>query len=341
MSFRRKKSASRSKLNRLLAVLLVAPLAAAATLEIGTRIFIRQEALVYQDSRDPRLGFELKPGAEGYKSGSWVRIDSLGLRQPEMQATKSSNEFRVLVVGDHPSFALGLPEEAGYVQQLRQFFRLPPDVPFSVANLSMYNYNLEQKMESFKRRGALFDADAVILQLGPRDLERKPKPWLNRPGLKNFLREHSRFYRWMTERIFARRSPPSSGGESLPPDAPKKILALLSDFKKACGKPAMIAYFPDLSKGETARAPAAIEPGLMHDAAKLGIPFINVSRAFDRHAPSALLLDPSKPYLNALGQSLAAKAIAPHAVALAKHRLARLRPPRRRYPKLVPPERVP
>ena len=336
MPSRRKKPASRPGFARPLTILALAFLAAAALLEIGTRILVRQEALVYQDSADPRLRFELRPGAQGYKSGSWVRINSLGLRQPELAPSKGPHEFRLLVVGDHPSFALGLPEDAGYVQQIRRYFQWPKNTVFTVANLSMYNYNIIQKIEALKHRGLSLDADAVLLQVGPGDFGSHPSPWLNRPRLKNFLREHSHFYRWATEQLFTSRAALSGGGDSAPPG---KILRSLADFKKNCGRPMMIAYFPDLSKGETWESPSPIEKRYQKDARKLGIPFTNVARAFRRHAASALLIDPRQPYLSALGQSLASKAVAPGVFALARRRAPALRRPRRHYPKLLPPER--
>ncbi len=334
MPSRRKKPASRPGFARPLTILALAFLAAAALLEIGTRILVREEALVYQDSADPRLGFELRPGAQGYKLGSWVRINSLGLRQPELAPVKGPHEFRLLVVGDHPSFALGLPEDAGYVQQIRRYFQWPKNTVFTVANLSMYNYNITQKIEALKHRGLSLDADAVLLQVGPDDLRSHPSPWLNQPRLKNFLREHSRFYRWATEQIFTRRAPPQGAAAE-----PGEIRRSLADFKKSCGRPVMIAYFPDLSKGETWASPSPIEKRYQKAARELGIPFANVARAFRRHAASALLIDPRQPYLSALGQSLASKAIAPGVFALARSRSPALRRPRRRYPKLLPPER--
>jgi hypothetical protein len=337
MPSRRKKPSSRPGFGRPLAILALAFLAAAALLEIGTRILIWQEALVYQDSADPRLRFELRPGAQGYKSGSWVRINSLGLRQPELAPVKGPHEFRLLVVGDHPSFALGLPEDVGYVQQISRYFQWPKNATFTVVNLSMYNYNIIQKLEAFKRRALPLDADAVVLQVGPDDFGRHPSPWLNQPRLKNFLREHSHFYRWATEQLFTRRAALSmNSGKPAPPGT---VLRYLADFKKSCRLPMMLAYFPDLSKGETWESPSPIEKRYQKDARKLGLPFVNVALAFRHHAASVLLIDPRKPYLGALGQSLAAKAVTPGIFAMARRRSPALRQPRRRYPQLLPPER--
>ena len=58
--------------------------------------------------RDPELGWKLKPNVEDYWGGRLVRINSKGLRGPDLDYPKPPQTVRVLYLGDSVTFGDGL-----------------------------------------------------------------------------------------------------------------------------------------------------------------------------------------------------------------------------------------
>jgi len=282
-------------------------------IETGFRLAgVPQDALIYQDSLDPALRFELKPGAEGSKLGVWVRISSQGLREREISPEKPADEFRIVMVGDHPGFGLTVPAEKTFARLLEDLVKVPPGLMLRAINLSMYVYGAEQKQDFLAKRGFDFKPDLVLFQVSPRDWKELPPAKYPYPRLKNYLRSHSHSLRWVMERLYWRHEPVRPAAL----DLPKMDMAIcrLKDLLQARQMPALVLYVPDLSAPGGPESPEAkkVETAYREVCRTNGLPYIDMTPALSSDPPSALLWDRKYPYLNASGQSKVAQALASH-----------------------------
>lgn len=287
--------------------------------ELGFRAFADQDALIYQDSEDPALGFELRPGAKGRKSGAQVGINAEGFRGPELTKPKPKGEFRVVVVGDHPTFGLGVEEQDAYVRRLEGLVKPPPGEKVVIVNVSNYQYSLDQKLALLKSRALPLEPDAVVFQVTTQTGYPMPPAKLANPKLKNFLRSHSAFIRWVVERLYWRRATPSVEG---PPSDEVEVIARTVKALKGIGAPAMVVYVPQLTWGD-AHADVSSAAARYRKASKdNGLPFVDVSPAL-KGDPDRFLLAPSRPWLNREGHAAAAKTVAPELQKLIKRKKPR------------------
>jgi len=179
-----------------------AALAAFAAAELAARGYYRENALVYRDSENPGLGFELLPGSGGLKNGVRVSINADGMRDAAVTVPKPDAERRVVVVGGQETFGVGVDEEATFARLAGS--GLEGTGPVRVINLSMYSYNLAQKVELACERLARLQPDLVVLQASDSDTGSLPAPALNAPRLKNWVRGHSALARRAAEGRYLR-----------------------------------------------------------------------------------------------------------------------------------------
>ena len=86
--------------------------------ELALRTFFPMDALVYEDSENPLLSFQLRPNASGSKNGVDVVVNAQGLRDDPVPSPRPHGERRVVVVGGHETFGVGVPAERTYVREL-------------------------------------------------------------------------------------------------------------------------------------------------------------------------------------------------------------------------------
>src|SRR5262245_27130017 len=76
---------------------------------------------IYRRSSAPGVVYEFRPGARGYTWGrTWVEVNSLGLRGPEVDRVKPPGVYRIGVFGDSATFGQGVSEEATYARVLER-----------------------------------------------------------------------------------------------------------------------------------------------------------------------------------------------------------------------------
>ncbi len=292
-------------LPRTIAAAACALVAAAACAEAVARAVIHEDALVYEDSLDPGLGFELRPGAAGMKEGAFTRINADGLRERDIPKAKPAGEYRVVVVGDEPAFALGLPEAAGFVRRLEGLLRPPRGMRLVVINASMYHYQFGQEREFLKARALQWHPDLVVfeaaLDQGP-PLAKARYPF---PRLKNFLRTHSVLLRWYMERSYWSRPRPAI------PFHPKSIrdnLALVARILRRARVPGVVVLFPDPAL-RSLRDAEPVRQAYRTYAAACGLPFHD--GVGDLRPPlKRYRLRPGLPWPNAAGEEAAARGMA-------------------------------
>jgi lysophospholipase L1-like esterase len=296
---------------------LAAVLLAGLAVEGAFRVFVPMDVLVYRDSLNPALRFELKPNSRGIKNNVLVEINDQGIRDRHVPDNKEPGEFRILTVGDHSTFGVGVPLEDSYVKKLTDFIKAPSYLRPTTINLSMYHYALHQKLELLRLRGPAFQPDFVVLQMTGADNKAIPPskyPW---PKLKNFLRDKSRFARWVMENAYWKRPEPRPDPNA-PRQAPTSENPLADSLEGAklltqqAGLPLLVVYVPDISlkNPEKIQIERNFAESLAAACKQTGLDYYDVSNAFRFHDPQSLLLHQDQPWLNAKGHRILAEALA-------------------------------
>ena len=255
----------------------LAALAVLIAAEMTVRLFFSQDALLYRDSENPILRFELLPGSAGQKVGVTVSISEDGMREVALAAPKPENERRVVVVGGQETFGIGVEEPQLFVRLAGS--GLDADGRVRTVNLSMYSYNLVQKVELACERLSRLQPEIVVLQSSDNDGGDLPPPAMNAPRLKNWVREHSALARRAAEVRYLWPSPPSAGVEVV--DI-KAQLRRFHDCVKAAGAVGAVMMISRPSGDGTVSRTAR---GLKESALELGIPYIDAGAAI-RHLPA-------------------------------------------------------
>ena len=168
-----------------LAVVAVATVACLGVVEAGFWLLgYRPIYAVYSkpdifSQHDPALGWSLKPGSSGRYVGpapypiefrEWVRINSLGLRGPEVDQVPAGGR-RVLVLGDSQVAGFEVAEERTYSSLLQA--RLTDDLarPVQVVNAGVRGYGTDQAYLLYRSRLRSLRPDAVVFHATPNDEE--------------------------------------------------------------------------------------------------------------------------------------------------------------------------
>jgi lysophospholipase L1-like esterase len=154
-------------------------LAAASTLlalaicEAALRVFLSRE-LPRPDAYvlDPDTGKRLRPGWSGDEFGTFVRVSSRGLRNPETPYEKPPGTYRILALGDSWTFGFRMEEEEAWPRVLGRILnerlgarRLAPRV--EVINAGVIGYSTYQEAAYFRVEGQRYSPDLVIVAFYP------------------------------------------------------------------------------------------------------------------------------------------------------------------------------
>lgn len=135
--------------------------------EIFLRVLGYSFPLFYET--DYYRGFALTPGLEGQyqrEGGSYVRINSDGLRDREHTKTKPANTIRIAVLGDSYTEAMHLPMEQTYWFQLQQKLQQCDAFPgkqVEVINFGVSGYGTAQELLTLRQKVWDFAPDIVLL----------------------------------------------------------------------------------------------------------------------------------------------------------------------------------
>jgi lysophospholipase L1-like esterase len=119
----------------------------------------RERTRVVRESSTPLRRYELIPGASGHAWLTEVRINSLGLRGPEVSQEPSAERRRLAVLGDSVGFGLRLPQEETIGAQLGE--RLGDGV--EVLNFSVTGYDNLQQLAQLREQVLPTRPEAAVL----------------------------------------------------------------------------------------------------------------------------------------------------------------------------------
>jgi GDSL-like Lipase/Acylhydrolase family len=163
-------------------VALAATLLSLLLLEVVTRATgLRRPTLGTGSDRrlwvyDASKGWFHRPGTTGrvFVSGpdqALVRINSLGLRGPEVSLLPGRRAPRVLVLGDSFVFGLGVDQEHLMTAHLQRFLTATEGHPVEVVNAGVAGYATDQELILFRELGPRLRPDLVILVMCDNDFE--------------------------------------------------------------------------------------------------------------------------------------------------------------------------
>jgi lysophospholipase L1-like esterase len=121
---------------------------------------------------DPVVGKRMRPGWSGSEFGAPVRINSLGLRGPEISPEKPPETWRILALGDSWTFGFRIGESDTWPRHLEaalnQRAAARGEAPrYQVVNAGVIGYSTEQEAAYLRSEGRRFEPDLVILAFYP------------------------------------------------------------------------------------------------------------------------------------------------------------------------------
>jgi len=125
------------------------------------------------------IGYRNRPNLEGTYYGVPVRINSLGLRDREIDLVSGDNEFRILVLGDSMPFGIGVKYEQSIPHQLEQVLEAGTagsGWEFRTINGGTVSYNTEQELIQLQELGLRLRPRLVTLMYMENDIQ--PKMWV-------------------------------------------------------------------------------------------------------------------------------------------------------------------
>ena len=110
---------------------------------------------------DEKLGWSLRPLSHGTSNRTGYeieyRINSKGLRGPEVSYANSEGRFRIIVLGDSRTFGFGVPIEKHFSTLLQGYFK---DV--EVINLGVGGFGVDQELLYLRLEGVRYQPDIVL-----------------------------------------------------------------------------------------------------------------------------------------------------------------------------------
>ena len=121
--------------------------------------------------REP-TGYWNRPGVSGSYFGAPVRINSIGLRGPEIPP-KAPDEFRILMMGDSFPFGIGVSEDQCLPAALEARLKASaaPGGTYRVINMGVVSYNTQQEQRQLEELGLGLKPDMVLLAYAVNDIE--------------------------------------------------------------------------------------------------------------------------------------------------------------------------
>jgi lysophospholipase L1-like esterase len=265
-----------------------------------------------RESSNPEMGHEHVPNGQAHLMGTDVRINSGGLRSPEIAAERLPGMRRLLVLGDSLTFGWGVEEPDTYSRVLERMLDASGR-PYEVINAGVGNYNTSQQVAWFAERGVRYQPDEVILAFYINDAEptpRRSEAWLagrsylyvlaasawdallRAVGMKKNLVEY------YTD-LYADDNP---GWQAC-----QNSLDRLIDMCRARGIGIRLVLLPELHYVNDTYPFRFIHQRVAARAGVRGVPVLDLDGAFRDHEPKSLWVSPGDAHPNALAQRIIAQ----------------------------------
>ncbi len=145
--------------------------------EVLTRVFVvpppAYKIEIRRNSSNLILERELILNTEGIWGGSFVKINSEGMRDDEYGLEKPKDVYRIAVLGDSNTFGLGVEQDETYSAVLERMLEKNLDSKYEVLNFGVPGYTSKQELELLKTKVLSYEPDLVILAYTLDDPEEK------------------------------------------------------------------------------------------------------------------------------------------------------------------------
>ena len=153
-------------------------------------------------SSNKRITYEYIPGVRGYlenwPKGVLVNINQSGFRDDEeKEYVKDKDKYRIVGIGDSVMMGQGVKFKDSYGEVLEDELNKISQkdklgVKFEFINLAVGGYNTTMEVETFLKKGILFNPDLVIISYVPNDFDlpnfiiKKENPWVSKKSYAVF-----------------------------------------------------------------------------------------------------------------------------------------------------------
>jgi lysophospholipase L1-like esterase len=147
-------------------------------LEGSARLFYREDRELYAIldvlEEDPVLFWRLRPGLDVTFHGARTRTNSLGLRGPELSTDRPAGTWRILCLGESPTFGWGVEEEDRYSDRLREKLAAAGvgGGKVEVVNSGVIGYTSHQGVGQLARLLPLLKPDVVTVPYAVNDIDK-------------------------------------------------------------------------------------------------------------------------------------------------------------------------
>lgn len=300
--------------------------------------------------RPGRTSTATYPGTDGEPARSVTySVNELGYRGAPVPVEKRVDVFRIVALGDSFTYGTGVNDDETWPALLWERLReLAPERPVEVMNWGVPAYNTRQEVAQLKQRVHFFRPDLVLICAyvndasgeARADSEGATDSWeaamIQRLGLTSglwtdasapmsapqrrmmALRERSRLadlavYRlhgWLHGRIAARNYTADWAPGSPGLDMVKGALSFALVLSRKEGFDLVAAMYPDIPSLGQPYAFAEQHAAFESLCAELGIPFLDLTGAFDGQDPGALQVHAHDKHPNGAAHRLAADELA-------------------------------
>jgi len=287
---------------------------------------------VIRRSGNPRLGFELKPRSRATAEVEY-RINSFGMRSPEVALAKSAGIPRIAVLGDSIAFGYWVAEADAFPRQLEGMLAEDRTGRVEVLNFGVPGYNLDQEIETLSTQGIRFSPDLVVVAFCLNDLEGifsyeygltmdRSTRSSSLPGkAREWLLEHSVLLSWVeyrfaeleARRSFVRARNPLNGPlyEEAVGEQKKALAIRFGQLGSVLGShgniPGLVAIFPTFGKRFAVYPHRSLHLIVAEAARGAGLEVVDLLDCFQAYDFRDVRVDVLHP--NPLGHRVAAHAI--------------------------------
>ncbi|HEX3244506.1 MAG TPA: SGNH/GDSL hydrolase family protein [Chloroflexota bacterium] len=317
-------------------------------IDLGHPYYSAPEAYVPKPA--PNWLFALKPGFQGRSEGTWISVNSQGLRDGEYGAQPAPGTLRVLTLGDSVTFGPGVALEQTFSKVLeRRLSAADASRTYEVLNAGVVGYNTVQELTLFREVGTQYHPNLVVLTFLVNDLldtftifDHQYEPEGRLAALKLWLRQESYLYRlvqntyWQLANDARRTGPPV---EATRPRARleerQSEIVRLRDDVRGSGAELFLALYPDNLEDAVSPGPdgesRTMRQEMLSFAERAGIPVLDLTAVIgdvrDPRAREMRLREDPHPSVaghaaigNALASALQSDGVLEAALPSAEHR---------------------
>jgi hypothetical protein len=113
---------------------------------------------------DPEIRYVMAPSQQGWIEDSFITVNALGFRGPEVAIPKPYGRFRVAVIGDSLTLGWGVADNETYAARLERLLRQRfPGRDLDVINLGVGGFNTRQAITWLERNVTRLEPDLVLV----------------------------------------------------------------------------------------------------------------------------------------------------------------------------------